>query len=181
MTILIAYATTEGQTRKIARRAAAHLTMRGHSVELLPVADAADIHLTDYRGALLMASVHGGRYQPAFTAFVTAHKEALAALPAAFVSVSLSAASHEPEDAEGIAEVVRNFIAETGWTPAHVEHVAGAFRFGQYDFLKSWAMRWIAARRDPDADPEGDTEYTDWDALYRFLDDWVAGITAPSA
>jgi menaquinone-dependent protoporphyrinogen oxidase len=181
MTILIAYATTEGQTRKIARRAAAHLTLRGQSVELLPVADAADINPADYHGALLLASVHGGRYQPEFAAFVTAQKTALAAIPVAFLSVSLSAASHESEDAEGIAEVVRSFLAATGWTPDHVEHVAGAFRFGQYDFLKSWAMRWIAAKRDPEADPDGDREYTDWDGLYRFLDGWVAGFSAPSA
>jgi menaquinone-dependent protoporphyrinogen oxidase len=181
MSILIAYATTEGQTRKIARRAAAHLATLGRSVELMPVSGAADLRLDHYEGAILLASVHAGRYQAAFADVVTRQKAALAAIPTAFLSVSLSAASHEAEDLEGIADVVRRFEAETGWTPGTVEHVAGAFRFGQYDFMKSWAMRWIASRRDPEADPSGDTEYTDWDGLYRFLDGWVAALSVPSA
>jgi menaquinone-dependent protoporphyrinogen oxidase len=181
MSILVAYATTEGQTRKIARHAAAHLAALGQSVELMSVTEAVDLPLQDYDGAILLASVHAGRYQPAFVGFVTAQKAALDTLATAFLSVSLSAASHEAEDLEGIAGVVRNMVAETGWTPGTVEHVAGAFRFGQYDFLKSWAMRWIASKRDPDADPSGDTEYTDWAALDRFLDGWVAGLSARSA
>lgn len=181
MTILVAYATTEGQTRKIARHVAARLSALGRSVELMSVTEAADLPLRDYGGAILLASVHAGRYQPAFVSFVTAQKAALERLTTAFLSVSLSAASHETEDLEGIAGVVRNLVAETGWTPGTIEHVAGAFRFGQYDFLKSWAMRWIASKRDPNADPAGDTEYTDWAALDRFVEGWVAEISVPSA
>lgn len=180
MTILILYATTEGQTRKIARRAAAHLALHGTSAEVLSVADADGTDLTDYDAVILAASVHAGRYQPDFLDLVTAQKEALAGVRHAFLSVSLSAASTDPEDVEGIAAVVRSMTAETGWTPAEVLHVGGAFRFNQYDFLKSWAMRWIAARRDPEAPARGDTEYTDWQALYDFLDRF-AGVTAPSA
>ncbi len=181
MPILILYATTEGQTRKIARRAAAHLTARGRSVELVPAAEIAQIDPRDYDAALLMASVHAGRYQPDFLAAVLRNAEALARLPNAFVSVSLSAASDDPEDHEAIAECVRKMESETDWTPKRVEHVAGAFRFTQYDFLKSWAMRWIAARKDPGADPRADTEYTDWDALYRFLDDFTASLATKPA
>jgi menaquinone-dependent protoporphyrinogen oxidase len=173
MPILILYATTEGQTRKIARRAAAHLTAGGQSVELLPAAEIAQIDPRLYDRAILMASVHAGRYQRDFTDAILRNAEALARLPNAFVSVSLSAASDDPEDHEAIAECVRKMEAETGWRPGRVEHVAGAFRFTQYDFLKSWAMRWIAARKDPKADPRTDTEYTNWDALYLFLDDFV--------
>lgn len=175
MTILILYATTEGQTRKIARRAAGHLTLRGKTVELLHVGDAADIDLSAYEAAILAASVHAGSYQPEFTAFVAREKEALAGLRHVFLSVSLSAASTEAEDREGIAAVVAHMAKETGWTPAEVWHVAGAFRFTKYDFLKSWAMRWIAARRDPGASRAADTEYTDWQGLYDDLDRFVAG------
>lgn len=173
MTILILYATTEGQTRKIARHASAHLTGSGHSVELLPATEAGDIDLGAYDRALLLASVHAGRYQPGFTAFASAHRAELARLPTAFLSVSLSAASDEPEDREGLAEVVRKMEEETGWTPGRVGHVAGAFRWAEYDFLKTWAMRWIASRRDPTAKAGQDKEYTDWDALLRFLDSWA--------
>lgn len=180
MTILILYATTEGQTRKIARRAAAHLTMRGKSVETMHVAEAEGTDLTDYEAVILGASVHAGRYQTEFLDFVKAQKETLEKVRHAFLSVSLSAASTDPEDVEGIASVVTGMTRETGWTPAEVLHIAGAFRFSQYDFLKSWAMRWIAAKKDPDADRKGDTEYTNWQELYDFLDRF-AGVSVQSA
>ena len=45
MKILIAYGTTEGQTRKIARFCADHLIEQGHSVEILGAGDARDLFL----------------------------------------------------------------------------------------------------------------------------------------
>jgi menaquinone-dependent protoporphyrinogen oxidase len=174
MTVLVLYATTEGQTRKIARRAADHLTACGHTVELLPAAEAGALDLSRYDRALLLASVHAGRYQPDFTAFVASHRAELARLPTAFLSVSLSAGSGDPGDREGLAEVARKMQEETGWTPGRVEHVAGAFRWTEYNILESWAMRWIASRRDQTVRPGEDKEYTDWDALFRFLNSWAS-------
>lgn len=174
MTILILYATTEGQTHKIARRAAAHLTLRGKAAQVLHVGDAADVDLAAFDGLILAASVHAGSYQPEFTEFVTREKARLDGIRHVFLSVSLSAASTEDEDREGIAAVVAHMTRDTGWTPQAVWHVAGAFRFTKYDFLKAWAMRWIAARRDPGAPRSADTEYTDWQQLYDDLDAWIA-------
>jgi menaquinone-dependent protoporphyrinogen oxidase len=173
MPVLILYATTEGQTEKIARFAADHLQKAGQTVDLIPLAGTKTVDLARYDRVILMASVHAGRYQGVFCDFVTAQRTALAQLPTLFLSVSLSAASDDSEDLDGIAACVDKMIAETGWTPGEVRHVAGAFRFTQYDFLKSWAMRWIAAKKDPQAGQGGDTEYTDWDALCRLLDAWI--------
>jgi menaquinone-dependent protoporphyrinogen oxidase len=173
MPILILFATTEGQTEKIARFATEHLQKGGQTVDLIPLAETRSVDLARYDRVILMASVHAGRYQAVFTDFVTTHRAALALLPTLFLSVSLSAASADSEDRDGIAACVDKMIADTGWTPGEVRHVAGAFRFTQYDFLKSWAMRWIAAKKDPQAGKGGDTEYTDWDALCRILDIWT--------
>jgi menaquinone-dependent protoporphyrinogen oxidase len=59
MPILILYATTEGQTRKIVRRAAQHLAQRGIASEVLPVTEAVDTDLGSCDAVLLAASVHG--------------------------------------------------------------------------------------------------------------------------
>lgn len=173
MTILILYASTEGQTHKIARRSAAHLKLRGHKTEIIAADDPKALDLTPFDHALLMASVHAGHYQDEFIDYVTECAAKLDKLPNAFFSVSLSAASDDPEDIEGIELVARGMFEKTGWTPAKVLHVAGAFRFTQYDFLKSWAMRWIASKRDPDIETDSDTEYTNWQEVYEFLDAWV--------
>ena len=60
------------------------------------------------------------------------------------LSVSLSAAGTDAEDWAGIHKCVAQFEADTGWIPGRVEHVAGAFRFSEYDFFRAWAMRRIA-------------------------------------
>jgi len=175
MRIAIIYATTEGQTRKIARFAADRLSGAGHMVELLTAEDAGDLDLARFDAAILAASVHISRYQQELVAFATAQATALSGLKTLFLSVSLAAAGDDREDWKGLGECVAKLTEETGWTPGQVEHVAGAFRFTQYDFFRSWAMRWIAAQKGQEVDPHVDQEYTDWQALAACLDDWVAG------
>jgi menaquinone-dependent protoporphyrinogen oxidase len=178
MKILIVYGTTEGQTRKVARYVFDWLAGRGHSAELAPAGDAEGLSPEPFDGVILAASVHAGHYQAPLVDYAKAEAKALAAKPSLFLSVSLSAAGNDPHDWAGLRDCLRRFEAETGWTPGRVEHVAGAFRFSEYDFFKSWAMRWIAARRDEGETPGQDKEYTDWEALSSVLEDWTGGLSA---
>ena len=56
---LLLYATTEGQTARIAERIAHTLRDQGHSVEVLP-ADTTqpDLNPADYDGVMVGASIH---------------------------------------------------------------------------------------------------------------------------
>jgi menaquinone-dependent protoporphyrinogen oxidase len=177
MTVLIAYATTEGQTRKIARFCADHLIARGVSVELLPLndTDAEDpVDMSRFDAALLAGSVHGGRLQPQLIRFAARHAAALNARPGLFLMVSLAAAGNDPQERRHLAQIAAEFSKTALWTPSQVEHVAGAFRFTQYDFFKSLAMRWIAHNKGESVDPHADKEYTDWAALAALMDRWPA-------
>ncbi|MCX7645630.1 MAG: protoporphyrinogen oxidase [Rhodobacteraceae bacterium] len=175
--IAIVYATTEGQTRKVARFAADRLVQAGHAVELLRAEDAEGLDLGRFDAAILAGSVHVGAFQGALKGFAYAQAEALARLPTLFLPVSLAVAGDDPDDREGIEEVVEGFVRDTGWRPGRIEHVAGAFRFGEYGVLKSWAMRWIARQKGEAAPARGeDREYTDWERLGSALDDWAAGL-----
>ena len=80
------------------------------------------------------------------------------------------------EDLKGLAECVDRFRTQTGWTPRRVEHVAGAFRFTEYNWFKTWAMRYIQSRKDPPARSGEDVEYTDWAALDTLIDSWLSGL-----
>ena len=173
MKILIVYATTDVQTRKIARFAADRLCDAGHNVELVTAAETEGLDLSRFDAAVLAGSIHAGHFQDNLQSFAKASAEALGRLPTLFLSVSLSAAGTDEKDWEGIHAVVTEFQKATGWTPGRVEHVAGAFRFTQYDFFKSWAMRWIAHQKKQEVDSERDTEYTDWEKLAVVLADWV--------
>lgn len=177
MYLLIAYATTDGQTRKIARFAADRLSSTGHSVELLDVADAGGLDLARFDGAILAGSLHAGGFQKALVRYASDTHVQLATLPTLFLAVSLSAAGTDADDWAGLRKCLAEFESETGWTPGRVEHVAGAFRFSEYDFFRAWAMRRIADQKGEVVEPGKDKEYTDWAALGAALDGWVAGFS----
>ena len=181
MYLLIAYATTDGQTRKIARFAADRLAGQGHGVELLNVEDAEGLDLARFDGAILAGSLHAGGYQKALTRFVTGAKPALDRMPTLFLAVSLSAAGNDPDDWKGLRACLKDFQDDTGWTPGRIEHVAGAFRFSEYDFFRAWAMRRIADQKGEAVEPGKDKEYTDWAALILAVDQWVADLPKAAA
>jgi menaquinone-dependent protoporphyrinogen oxidase len=102
-------------------------------------------------------------------------------MPTLFLAVSLSAAGNDPDDWAGLRKCLADFETETGWTPGRVEHVAGAFRFSEYDFFRAWAMRRISDQKGEAVESGKDKEYTDWAALGAALDQWVAGLSKAGA
>lgn len=174
MKFLMVYGTTEGQTQKIARFVADRLQRQGHEVQLVNAVEVApEVDPSDFDVVIAAASVHAGRYQSAIIHFVKDHLAALGTRPNSFLSVSLAAAGHDKDDVEGLEKCVADFIHETGWTPNTIHHVAGAFRYTSYDFLKRWAMKYIAYRKGGPTDTSRDYELTDWDDLTRFVDSFL--------
>ncbi|CUH80038.1 flavodoxin domain-containing protein [Tropicibacter naphthalenivorans] len=172
MRILIAYTTTEGQTRKIARFAADHLTGRGHSVELLHASDGEGIEAARFDAVILAGSIHLGRVQGELVDFARETK-GLSALKSLYLQVSLAAADDDPDGWEELRAIAGRMTNSFGWQPQRVEHIAGAFKFTEYDFFKAWMMRRIAKQRDETLTPGQDREYTDWEALAAMLDNWA--------
>jgi len=175
MKILVLYATTEGQTRKIAVFVAKQL--EGDAVSLFDATDAPpDLDPALFDGVILAASLHMHVYQRSLITFARDHHARLNAMASLFVSVSLTAAGEDPEDRKGLATCTEAFVAETRWTPRHILHVAGAFRFTTYDFFKGWMMRLIAMQKSVKVDPNEDLELTDWPALARGIKTFRAGL-----
>lgn len=163
MKVLVVYGTTEGQTRKIARFVADNLQRSGDKVTLLDATEAAwDLWLGEYDAAILAASIHAGQYQSAIVRFARRHYERLNQMPSMFISVSLSAADKDPEALKSIARCADDLAHISGWK-AEVKHVAGAFRFTEYDFFKRWVMKLAAWEKGVKASAkDGDLELTDW-------------------
>ncbi|MBO6883896.1 MAG: protoporphyrinogen oxidase [Marivita sp.] len=178
MKLFIGYASTEGQTRKIARHLMDRLVDLGHSVELAALAEAGPVDLTRFDAAVLGASVHIGHYQSVLSDFAEAHADALAAMPTLLLSVSLAAAGHDAEDWRGLETILSDFTQATGWTPGQVVQVAGAYEPSKYDVFRRFVMRRIIAAKDPEADLDWDKEYTDWDDLNAQMDTWIASHAA---
>lgn len=177
MKIAIIYASTEGQTRKIAHHAEELLQVEDHSVTLRHASDAGDLRLSESDAIILAASVHAATYQSELVAYAKEHASTLNEGASMYLSVSLGAAGNDDAEWTALRGYLDDLKTDTGWTPGKIEHVAGAFKFNEYNFFRYWAMRWMESKRDPSTPAGEDRVYTDWDELLR---DWTRDQTAAS-
>jgi menaquinone-dependent protoporphyrinogen oxidase len=170
--IPIFYATTEGQTGRIAERVAARIRERGLSSEAISIdgADAGEFTRGATEAVVVGASLHGGRHQKAAADFIAKYRDRLNDGPSAFFSVSLAAASVRPGEADTARQIAERFAAEAGWRPMIVAPIAGRLAYTQYGLVKRWVMRAIAGREGGATDTTRDHEYTDWATVDRFAD-----------
>jgi menaquinone-dependent protoporphyrinogen oxidase len=173
------YASTEGQTRRIAEHLADRLRARGLSSAAIDVAAAAMIDWRFVRGAMVGASLHAGRHQRKAAKFVTGHCRELNHRPSAFFSVSLAAASKNAKEVETARAIAADFVTRTGWHPDTVVCMAGRLAYTQYGFLTRFFMKRIARKEGGPTDTSRDYEYTDWDAVDRLADDFAAKLQVP--
>lgn len=174
MRILIVYGTTEGHTRELSEFVADCLRRDGHDVSVRDAGGKDQIpDPRQYDLVFLAASLHVGRYQARLIEFARVHNDVLNEKPAAFISVSLSAAGENPDDWEGLDQCVARFLNETMWKPSALYHAAGAIRYSQYDFFKRLAIKFIAARRGQHTVTSRDYDLTDYDALKMFVSQFV--------
>ena len=163
MKILIVYA-TDGQTARIARRLSLRLSRTNHDVRLSDIASlprSVDVYAFD--AILVGGSVHVLGYQRRVKRFVRENLTALQSRPSAFFSVGVAIASRSAKERAAAQEVPRRFCARTGWTPDHVEVIAGALAFSRYGFLRRFFMKRIAEKEmGQPVDTTRDHEFTDW-------------------
>ncbi len=180
---LVAYASREGQTEKIAHHVARRLEDDGALTRLIDIkAHETEAGADDCDAMVIAGSVHIGQFDPELSAFVMRHGEALRRCPSAFLPVSLSAASHEESERAAIDEIAQRFVAEHGWMPDAVLHVAGAVHDRQLNPIERAVLHAIVDSKGVERHPSGDTELTDWDSLDRFVRDFeaLARSRAPS-
>jgi menaquinone-dependent protoporphyrinogen oxidase len=168
---LILYATTEGQTARIAERMAQALRGKGHAVEAFP-ADTVPANLDGYDGVIIGASIHYGRHPGYLRALVRKHRDALMARPSAFFSVSLSAGGPGARPASA-KRYLDKFLRQTGWRPRQTASIAGALQYSKYGVFKTLLMRMIVGFAGGNTDPSRDYEYTDWNAVERFAESFA--------
>lgn len=191
--VIVLYATCEGHTEAIANYIGRRLSSAGLSVDVQSVSDTpATLVLDNYSGAILAASVHRQKHEKTMIRFVQKNEAQLSAIPACFLSVSLSQAGAEDESAppakrEAAAydaqHMINMFLADTGWLPMKTKAVAGALLYSRYNWLMRRIMRRIARQAGGGTDTSRDYIYTKWDELDRFVDEFLTciGRTAPAA
>jgi menaquinone-dependent protoporphyrinogen oxidase len=163
------YATTEGQTRHIAQAIASTLRVQGFDSEPIDLASRpASPDWSTIKAAIVGGSIHVKRHQRALEEFVAREAIHLASKPSAFFSVSLSAASRNPEKVDEARALATKFVQNAGWSPQRLTCFAGKLAYTQYGFFTRWLMRRIAKAEGQPTDTSRDYEYTDWTAVREF-------------
>jgi len=164
MNFLIAYASTEGQTQKIAKFIAETLSDGGHQARVHNVSDpSGGLSVSDFDKVIVAGSVHSGSHQSDLQLFVFANRERLDNVPGMLVSVSLAAAF--PDTAEEARGYVGAFLEAAQWKPAQMVLVAGAVKPGMYDWFQQSALLEGDLSAHVGEDLQGTKEFTDWDSL----------------
>jgi len=160
----IFFATTEGQTRRIAGRFASNLRIYGLDSAIFDVADLkeTDLDWVAVRGVIVGGSVHVGVHQTDAADFVAVNVTQLNRRCSMFFSASLAAASRNPAEVQKALDIARALPAAHGWKPQWAISLAGRLAYTQYNFFVRQMMKRIARKEGAPTDTSRDYEFTDW-------------------
>ena len=171
--ILVVYATVDGQAARIAGRIGAALRKAGHAPEVRNVTETTIAHVAAAEAVIFGGAIRYGHYPKAFEAFVRDNREAIEARPNAFYSVCLSAGGPGARPATALG-YVDEFITRTGWQPGRIASFAGALLYTRYNPFIRFMMRIIVGMAGGNTDASRDYEYTDW----QMVDDFARRFSA---
>jgi menaquinone-dependent protoporphyrinogen oxidase len=178
---LIVYATSYGQTAKIAGRMADLLIASGESVTLVNAGNhPRDFHAGEFDGVIIGGSIIGGRHQRALVRFVRLHRALLNTIPSAFFSVSGSAASPVETERAKARQFVDQFLDTAGWQPVLTETIGGAMAYTKYNPFLRWFIKRAAKAAGGPTDTSRDHEMTDWTQVERFVEAFVKAVPVPA-
>jgi menaquinone-dependent protoporphyrinogen oxidase len=176
------YATSEGQTRRVAEYVATKLREQGLSSKAIDITspEARSLNWGCVSAAIVGASVHAGTHQRSAAAFIREFLDELNTRPSLFISVSLSISSKHQSEVNAARAIAQAFPMGLGWRPQRVVCVAGRLAYTQYGFLKRFIMRRIAAKQGGPTDTSRDYEMTDWETV-RSIAEAVAAMIPHAA
>lgn len=170
--VLIVYGSGYGQTQKISEFIAEQLRERGIETDSLSGKHLPqNLSPESYDGIIVAASVRKMQYQKYIVSFVRSHSQLLQKLPSAFVSVSMAEAGGHFQ-----SHWLEKFISDSGWRPAIFKSFAGALDYRKYNFITRFIMKKISQKTGMNTDTSANHEYTDWDAVRQFADEFAGKI-----
>lgn len=177
MNMLILYGSMEGQTKKIAERLADIFRNKGYqattqSGEQLPD----NFSVDNFDAAIIGGSIHIGKYPAYLNDFVVTYSDWLNKVPSAFFTVCMAVNSVNASSREEAKHYGDKFIAQTGWTPRLIQTFAGAVKYTKYNFITRFIMKMISKREGGSTDTSRDHEYTDWESVGRFAENFLSEI-----
>jgi menaquinone-dependent protoporphyrinogen IX oxidase len=176
--ILVVFESKYGQAQKIAEFIADLARRRGLLPRLVPVGAAAVIDPADHDAVIVVAPIYVGRHPRTIEQFLRRHVEVLSLVPTAFVSVSNSAGSADPNARADAKRLAKTFVDGVGARARLVATAGGAFAYPRYGFVLRLVMKLIARRTGGPKDTTRIHELTDWAKLEGDLVPFLAVVEA---
>ncbi|WP_092878824.1 menaquinone-dependent protoporphyrinogen IX dehydrogenase [Izhakiella capsodis] len=172
MKTLIIFSSRDGQTREIAAAIASEIK-HIYPCDIVNILHASHIEWENYDRVLIGASIRYGRFHPAVAKFVANNLPALRERISGFFSVNLTA--RKPEKRTPQTNVyTRKFLLSTPWEPDCCAVFAGALRYPRYSWFDRITIQFIMRITGGETNASKEVEYTDWQQVRRFAQDFAA-------
>lgn len=165
--ILLAYATTDGHTRRICERLKQVMESLGRQVTVTLLAEAGALDLRSFDRVVIGASIRYGHHQPLVAEFIVKHQSLLESRPSAFFSVNIVARKPNKNTPE-TNPYCRKFLKSIAWKPALTAVFAGKLDYPKYGFIDRQMIRFIMLITKGPTDPKAVVEFTDWAKVEAF-------------
>ncbi|MCE0493604.1 menaquinone-dependent protoporphyrinogen IX dehydrogenase [Vibrio salinus] len=169
--VLFLYSTREGQTKKILKHIAEQLD--NCECDFSDIHDMPDIDFSCYEKVLVGASIRYGHLHKKLYQFISQNYQALKNTKAAFVCVNLTARKeNEGKDTPEGSVYIRTFLKKSQWQPPLIGVFAGALRYPRYRLFDKFMIQFIMKITGGETDISKEVEYTNWDKVKLFSDDF---------
>jgi menaquinone-dependent protoporphyrinogen oxidase len=165
--ILIAYATTDGHTRRICERLKQVMESLGRRVTVALLSEAGTLDLPGFDRVVIGASIRYGHHQPLVAEFIARHQALLESRPSAFFSVNIVARKPNKNTPE-TNPYCRKFLKSIAWQPRLTAVFAGKLDYPSYGFVDRQMIRLIMLITQGPTDPKAVVEFTDWAKVEAF-------------
>jgi menaquinone-dependent protoporphyrinogen oxidase len=150
---------------------------KGHQVSLYSGTELEpDISMEPFDAVIIGGSVHMGNYPASLKTFIKQHKDWLTKVPSAFFTVCMGINSELVESRIEASHYGDRYLESVDWQPQLVATFAGAVKYTQYDAVTRLIMKWISKKEGGSTDTTHDHEYTDWNAVDRFTDQFLQQV-----
>ncbi|MBK0126848.1 menaquinone-dependent protoporphyrinogen IX dehydrogenase [Pantoea sp. S61] len=171
MKALILYSSRDGQTREIAARIAQTLAPQ-QLCDVIDLLEAQKVEWAQYDRVLIGASIRYGHFHPALMKFVTQHKAELYQRVSGFFSVNLTARKAD-KCTPATNAYTHKFLEQCPWQPDCCAVFAGALRYPRYRWFDRVMIQLIMRMTGGETDTSKEVEYTDWNKVAVFAQDFV--------
>jgi len=168
---LVVFHTVEGQSARVATAIATELWSRGIDADVWDIAKAPAPD--GYDGVVVGDAIRMEHHSRELRRYLRARHDALASRPLGLFQLSLTSANDDAEHTATAQRLADELVAELDLHPDVVALLAGRLAYSKYGWFTRRVMRRISRREGGSTDMTHDHEYTNWEAVEQFADEFA--------